>query len=112
MGAQWGRRCPRDTGDVTVYTVVAAVLVVMGLVGIVMPLLPGPLLVVGGIAVWAVPRHDTVGWTVLGVAIGFTALRAVEKYLLPGRRLGPPGCACGAWSLGWASGSSGSSSSR
>ncbi|MBA2324891.1 MAG: DUF456 domain-containing protein [Pseudonocardiales bacterium] len=59
----------------------------MGLVGIVMPLLPGPLLVVVGIAVWAVPRHDTVGWIVLGVAVGFTALGAVGKYLLPGRRL-------------------------
>ena len=46
-----------------------------------------PLAVVGGIAVWAVPRHDRVGWIVLGVAVGLTVLGAVAKYLLPGRKL-------------------------
>jgi hypothetical protein len=71
----------------TVGTVLAAVLVVVGLVGVVLPVLPGPLLVLAGIAVWAVPRGDTVGWVVLGVAAGLTLLGAVAKYLLPGRRL-------------------------
>jgi uncharacterized protein YqgC (DUF456 family) len=81
----------------TTYTVIAAVLVVVGLVGILVPMLPGPLLVVGGIAVWAVPRHDQVGWTVLGVAVGVTLIGAVAKYLLPGRRLRAAGVPW--WSL-------------
>ncbi|HTK61398.1 MAG TPA: DUF456 domain-containing protein [Pseudonocardia sp.] len=79
-------------------TVVAGVLVVVGLIGIVLPMLPGPLLVVGGIAVWAVPRHDRVGWIVLGVAVGLTVLGAVAKYLLPGRKLRAAGVPW--WSLG------------
>jgi uncharacterized protein YqgC (DUF456 family) len=78
-------------------TVVAAVLVLVGLVGILLPVVPGPVLVVGGIAVWAVPRHDPVGWTVLAVAVGLVALGAVAKYLLPGRRLRAAGVPW--WSL-------------
>lgn len=78
-------------------TVVAAILVAVGLIGIVLPMLPGPILVVGGIAVWAVPRHDHVGWIVLGVAVGFTLLGAVAKYLLPGRKLRAAGVPW--WSL-------------
>jgi hypothetical protein len=81
----------------TVYTVIAAVLVVVGLAGILLPVLPGPVLIVAGIAVWAVPRGDTVGWTVLGVAVAVTLLGAVAKYLLPGRRLRAAGVPW--WSL-------------
>jgi hypothetical protein len=76
------------------YTAVAALLVVIGLVGVVVPVLPGLVLVLAGIAVWALPRADPVGWTVLGVALGIVVLGTVAKYLLPGRRLrasGVPG---------------------
>ena len=45
------------TGSVAT-TVVAGLLVLVGLVGILVPVLPGPVLVVAGIAVWAVPRSD------------------------------------------------------
>lgn len=75
-------------------TVIAALLIVGGLVGILVPVLPGLLLVLAGIAVWAVPRGDAVGWTVLGAATAIVALGTVAKYLLPGRRLrdaGVPG---------------------
>ena len=78
-------------------TVLAGVLVAVGLIGIVLPLLPGPVLVVAGIAVWAVPRHDRVGWIVLGAAVGLTLLGAVAKYLLPGRKLRAAGVPW--WSL-------------
>jgi uncharacterized protein YqgC (DUF456 family) len=81
------------TGSVAI-TVVAALLVLVGLVGILVPVLPGPVLVVAGIAVWAVPRNDAVGWTVLGVAVALVVAGSVLKYLLPGRRMrdaGVPG---------------------
>jgi uncharacterized protein len=79
---------------VAVETLLAGLLVVVGLVGVVVPVLPGLLLVVAGIGVWAVPRHDAVGWTVLGVAAAIVALGTVAKYLLPGARMraaGVPG---------------------
>jgi uncharacterized protein len=79
---------------VTVYAVVAGVLVAAGLIGTVLTVLPGLVLVVAGIAVWAVPRNDVVGWTVLAAAVGVALLGSVAKYLLPGRALkaaGVPG---------------------
>ncbi len=83
---------------VTVTTLVAGLLIVVGLAGVVIPVLPGLLLVVAGVAVWAVPRDDVVGWTVLGAAVAFAALGTVAKYLLPGRRLRASGVPW--WSLG------------
>lgn len=67
--------------------IVAGVLIGVGLFGIVLPVLPGPILVVAGVAVWAIPRGDAVGWWVLGVAVALTAVGQVVKYVLPGRRL-------------------------
>jgi uncharacterized protein len=75
-------------------TLIAALLVVVGIVGILLPVLPGLLLVLAGIAVWAVPRGDAVGWSVLVVAAGIVVVGSVAKYLLPGRRMresGVPG---------------------
>jgi uncharacterized protein len=79
---------------VEIAVVLAAVLVAVGIVGIVVPVLPGLILVVAGVAVWAIPRGDAVAWTVLGIVVAIVALGSVAKYLLPGRRLrdsGVPG---------------------
>lgn len=78
-------------------TVVAAVLVAVGLIGSVLTVLPGLVLVVAGIAVWAVPRGDVVGWTVLGAAVGIAVLGMVAKFLLPGRALRAAGVS--GWTL-------------
>jgi uncharacterized protein len=78
----------------TAEIVVAAVLIVVGIIGILVPVLPGLVLVLAGIAVWAIPRGDAVAWAVLGIAFGIIVVGSVAKYLLPGRRLrdaGVPG---------------------
>ncbi|TQM44321.1 hypothetical protein FB388_1686 [Pseudonocardia cypriaca] len=72
----------------------AAVLVVVGIVGIALPILPGLVLVVAGVGVWAVGRADFVAWTVLGIVVAIVLVGSVVKYLVPGRRLrdsGVPG---------------------
>ena len=77
-----------------VATVLAAVLIAVGIVGIALPVLPGLVLVVAGVAVWAVPRGDVVAWTVLGIVVAIVVIGSVAKYLLPGRALrdsGVPG---------------------
>lgn len=71
----------------TTSTVVATVLVLVGLAGVVIPVLPGLVLVLGGIAVWSFDRQDATGWTVLAVAALIIAAGTVAKYLWPGRRL-------------------------
>jgi uncharacterized protein YqgC (DUF456 family) len=79
---------------VEVATVLAAVLVVVGIVGIVLPILPGLVLVAAGVGVWAIARADIVAWTVLGIVVAILLVGTVVKYLVPGRRLrdsGVPG---------------------
>jgi uncharacterized protein YqgC (DUF456 family) len=68
-------------------TLIAGLLVLVGIVGIVLPVLPGLILVVAGIAVWAIPRGDALGWWVLGIAVAIVVIGTVAKYLLPGRAL-------------------------
>jgi uncharacterized protein len=68
-------------------TLVAAVLIVVGLAGVVIPLLPGLILVWVGIGVWSFERGDATGWLVLAGASAVLALGLVAKYALPGRRL-------------------------
>ncbi|QBR90923.1 DUF456 domain-containing protein [Nocardioides euryhalodurans] len=67
--------------------VVVAVAILLGLVGIVVPLLPGVLLVGAAILVWAIDTGGRTAWVVLGVALAVILIGAVLKYVLPGRRL-------------------------
>jgi uncharacterized protein YqgC (DUF456 family) len=70
-----------------VETVIAGLLVAVGVIGVLVPVLPGLILVLAGIAVWAVPRNDALGWTVLAIAVAVVVVGSVVKYLVPGRRL-------------------------
>ena len=47
--------------------VLVALAIAVGLVGIVVPLLPGTLLVFAAIAVWAVVENNVTAWVTLGV---------------------------------------------
>jgi uncharacterized protein YqgC (DUF456 family) len=67
--------------------IVVALMIVVGLVGIVVPVLPGLLLVWAAVVVWALAERSAVAWTVLGVATVVFAVSQVVKYLIPGRRL-------------------------
>ena len=68
-------------------TLLAGVLVLLGLLGIVVPLLPGLPLVWAGALLWAVSVHTAGAWLVLGLVTALAALGLVLKYVLPGRRL-------------------------
>jgi len=75
-------------------TTLAALIMLIGLAGVVVPFLPGLALVWGGVLLWAVLRHDALAWTTLAVATALFAAGTIAKYLLPGRRLreaGVPG---------------------
>lgn len=71
----------------TLTTLLAAVLVAVGLVGILVPILPGSVLVVAGVLVWAWATGGTTAWTVFAGATVLVAAGAVVKYVVPGRRL-------------------------
>jgi uncharacterized protein len=67
--------------------IVCSLLVVVGLFGVVVPILPGTILVALGIAVWATEDGSSGAWATLGVALACLVIGAVVKYAVPGRRL-------------------------
>jgi uncharacterized protein YqgC (DUF456 family) len=66
---------------------VAGLAVLVGIVGVVVPLLPGTLLIAVAVVVWAVVVGEPTGWLWAGVALLVLALGAVVKYAVPGRGL-------------------------
>ena len=71
----------------TATTLIAALLVAVGLVGIIVPVLPGSVLVVAGVLVWAWATGGAVAWIVFAIATVLVVGGAVVKYVVPGRRL-------------------------
>lgn len=67
--------------------VLIAVLVAVGIAGIIVPVLPGTLLVLGAILVWALEIGTSTGWVVFGMCAALLVGGTVVKYLVPGRSL-------------------------
>jgi uncharacterized protein len=67
--------------------VVCGLLVVVGLFGIVVPILPGTVLVALGIGIWAAQQGSGGAWSTFAVALVCLIVGAVVKYAVPGRRL-------------------------
>ncbi|MET0451574.1 MAG: DUF456 domain-containing protein [Mycobacterium sp.] len=81
----------------TVETVLVAVVIAVGLVGILVPLLPGTILVLGAIAVWAFVERTTLAWVVLGVVTVLLGATLLVKYMWPVKRM--RSADVGTWSL-------------
>jgi len=67
--------------------VLVALVIAVGLVGIVVPLIPGILLVFGAIAFWAVVENNVTAWVTLGVVAAVLVASTLIKYLWPMRRM-------------------------
>lgn len=67
--------------------IVPPLLVVAGLVGIVVPVLPGLLLVLGGVLLWALMEGGTVAWSIFAASAFVAVVGYVLQYTLPGRRM-------------------------
>ena len=67
--------------------VLVAIAIAVGLIGIVVPLLPGTLLVFAAIAVWAVIENNVTAWVTLGVVSVLVGSTTLVKYLWPVRRM-------------------------
>lgn len=64
-----------------------ALLIAVGIAGIIIPVLPGTILVLGAIVLWAWETGGSTAWIVALVAFLLLAGGTVVKYALPGRRL-------------------------
>jgi uncharacterized protein len=61
--------------------------VIVGVIGVVVPVLPGTLLILGAVLVWALQDGSGTAWTVFAVVTVLLATGAIVKYAVPGRRL-------------------------
>ena len=66
---------------------VPAVLILIGMVGIVVPVVPGLLLCLAGVFLWALDARSTVGWAVFGGCAALYLAGLALQYAVPGRRL-------------------------
>jgi hypothetical protein len=67
--------------------VLVGVAILAGLLGVLLPAIPGLLLCWGAVLVWALVERTVVAWAVLVLATLLLATSQVVKYLVPGRRL-------------------------
>lgn len=70
-----------------VETLLVAVVIAVGLVGILVPLLPGSILIFAAVGVWAYVVGTTVAWVTFGIAAAILAAALLVKYLWPMKRM-------------------------
>ena len=71
----------------SVTEILVAIAILVGLVGILLPVLPGTVLVLAAIFVWALDLGTSTAWGYFAVAAVVLILGSVVKYAVPGRRL-------------------------
>lgn len=75
-------------GAVSVWgEIVVGLVILIGLVGIVVPILPGVILIFGAIAVWAFVTGGATAWTVLAIGTVLLVISGIVKYTWPGQKL-------------------------
>jgi len=72
---------------VTLTDLVVGLAILVGLVGIIVPVLPGTVLILVAVLIWAVQVDTGPGWAVFAVATTFLAVGTLVKYVVPGRRM-------------------------
>lgn len=74
---------------------VPAVLILVGMVGIVVPVLPGLLLVLAAVFIWALDLGTPLAWWVFGVSAVLWVAGVALQYAVPGRRMRAAGVGTG-----------------
>lgn len=67
--------------------ILVALAIAIGLAGIVVPVLPGGLLVIAAIGVWAFVESTAVSWVTFGIAAALFGVAEVIKYTWPVKRM-------------------------
>ncbi|ALE07397.1 hypothetical protein AL755_21090 [Arthrobacter sp. ERGS1:01] len=70
-----------------VWTVICGLAIVVGAVGVIIPVLPGSLLIAGSLLAWALVVGGPVGWVVFGVGAVFVAAGMLSSAVLTGRAM-------------------------
>lgn len=84
----------------TLVDLIAGLAIAVGLVGILVPVLPGTLLVGAAVLGWAIWSDGAAVWWVFAVVAAVLLAGAVAKYAVPGRRLKESGVPTASLALG------------
>lgn len=76
-------------------TWVPGLIILIGMLGIVVPVLPGLLLTLLGVLIWAIDMPGTTPWVVFGLCCVWFAAGLAGQYLIPGKRLKADGVGTG-----------------
>lgn len=71
----------------TLTDILIALLIAVGLAGIIVPILPGTVLIAAALLIWAIVTGGTTAWVFAGVALAVLAVGTVIKFMIPGKRL-------------------------
>lgn len=74
---------------------IPGLLVIIGILGIVVPVIPGLLVAVAGVLLWAAERGGADSWTVFGIVAVIYLAGLALQFLVPGRRLKAQGVGTG-----------------
>jgi uncharacterized protein YqgC (DUF456 family) len=72
---------------VTLLELLVGLAIVVGILGILLPVLPGSLLILGAVLVWAVDQGSNASWVVFALVTVLLVVGAIVKYVVPGRNL-------------------------
>ncbi|MFC6013451.1 DUF456 domain-containing protein [Nocardia lasii] len=67
--------------------VLVGLVILVGITGVIVPILPGVILIFAAIAVWAFLTGGATAWTVFTIATVALVLSGVVKYTWPGKRM-------------------------
>ncbi|AEF38980.1 DUF456 domain-containing protein [Hoyosella subflava] len=67
--------------------IIIAVVILIGIAGIIVPVLPGVVIVFGAVLVWAIFEGTSTGWIVFLIATGFLVATGILQYTWPGKSL-------------------------
>ena len=83
----WSRTTGDNVGMSAAGEVAIGLVILVGVAGVIVPVLPGSLLIVGAVAVWAILTGGETAWAVFAVAALFVLSANVGKYAVAERRL-------------------------
>ncbi|WP_019876817.1 DUF456 domain-containing protein [Sporichthya polymorpha] len=73
--------------DTLALNLLVGAVILVGLVGVVVPALPGVLLIWGAVLVWTLASEGDGRWVVLALVSAVAAASQVIKFLIPGRQM-------------------------
>lgn len=70
-----------------VATLLCGLAVVIGILGTIIPVLPGSLLIAIAVLIWAIIVQTTAGWVVLVIVLALLGIGQLTQYLTAGKRM-------------------------